>query len=130
MVLGIRTQRKGQFIGHRINTQLDTQASAVSAVAYTSGSNTGINPADTVITIATNSASYVLPQPEIGRLLVIQESGAAANGITVKCTVGTFDGTNNTATFNAATTDILVILGISATRWLILLNSGVSLSST
>ena len=87
MVLGKRIMRKGMESGYHPNTQLNTEAAAVTAVAYTSSG--AINEADSVITIATNEAAYTLAQPTPGRILVITESGAAAGGITVTCTVGT-----------------------------------------
>ena len=121
MVLALRGMKKGTEQGLGLTTQLDTEAAAVTAVAYTSSG--AINDADNYVTIATNEAAYTLAQPRVGRLLVISESGAAAGGITVTCTVGTFDGTNSIATFNAAS-ETLVLLGISSTRWLIVANIG------
>jgi len=121
MVLGLRSQKKGMQVGMGLTTQLDTQAAAVTAVAYTSSG--AIKEADNVITVATNEAAYTIAKPRIGRILVITESGAAADGITVTLTEGTFDGTNNQATFNAAN-ETLVLLGISDKRFLILKNIG------
>lgn len=42
---------------------------------------------------------------------------------TIVTTTGTFDGTNNTATFNAAD-ESLVLFGTSSTRWIIIANVG------
>lgn len=127
MVLALREFKEGFVEGIGYTTQLDTQSAAVTAVAYTS--DCAINDADNVITIAGNTNAYTIAQPRIGRILVITESGAAAGGITVTLTVGTFDGTNNTATFNAAS-ETLVLLGIDSKRFLILANIGaVALSS-
>lgn len=60
--------------------------------------------------------------PTIGQLLIVtqKDAGTAAHTLT---TAGTFDGTNNTATFNAQN-ETLVLYGLSATRWAILENIG------
>lgn len=60
--------------------------------------------------------------PTVGQLLVISQKDAGTVGHTVT-TAGTFDGTNNTATFNAAN-ETLVLFGVSATRWVIIQNIG------
>ena len=120
MVLGSQTINKGLIKGMQPSTQLNTQAAAVTAVAYTASG--AINPADSVITIATNAQAYTIAGDlSVGRILVIKQSGAGT--ITVTQTAGTFDGTNNTATFNAAN-ETLVLLAISSKRWLILDNIG------
>ena len=127
MALGLRKEKTGLIQGMgKSSTQLETQAAAVTAVAYTSSG--AINPADNVITIATDAQAYTLAgNLNVGRILVIKQSGAGT--ITVTQTGGTFDGTNNTATFNAAN-ETLVLLAISSKRWLILDNIGaVALSS-
>ena len=124
MVLGIRGLRKGLNIGYFDNTQLQTQAAAVSAVAYSSSG--AINMTDTVITVAGTSQAFTLGLPVPGKLMVIAD--VAGGTVTVTTQAGTtFDGTNNTATMNA-TADIIVILGISSTRWLILYNISTVLS--
>ena len=67
--------------------------------------------------------------PTIGQILTITQNGTGTAGHTVK-TAGTFDGTNNTATFNAQG-ETLVLMGISSTRWAIILNLGtVGLTAT
>ena len=125
MVLGLRSAKKCTFKGMGLSTQLATQAAAVTAVAYSASG--AISPADNVITIATNLAAYTIAEVEIGRILVITQSGAGT--ITVTQTNGTFDGTNNTATFDAAN-ETLVLYGQANNRWLILKNLGsVALSS-
>lgn len=60
--------------------------------------------------------------PTAGQFLIISQQDAGTAGHTLT-TAGTFDGTNNTATFNAAG-ESLVLFAISSTRWLILLNEG------
>lgn len=61
--------------------------------------------------------------PAAGRRLVITQTGAETEGHTVTLTAGTFDGTNTIATFNAAG-ETLDLIGLSATRFLILNNIG------
>lgn len=61
--------------------------------------------------------------PSAGRLLVITQTDAGTAGHTVTLTAGTYDGTNNVATFNAAG-ETLVLFGVSATRFVIVENIG------
>lgn len=61
--------------------------------------------------------------PALGKLLIITCIDST-NTTDVDCVSGaTFDGTNATATFDAAD-DTLVLMGLSATRWLVLVNVG------
>jgi hypothetical protein len=60
--------------------------------------------------------------PTVGQFLVITQNGTGTAGHTVT-TAGTFDGTNNTATFNAQH-ETLVLFGLSSTRWAIVSNIG------
>ncbi len=123
MGLGFRGLKKGLSRGYYDNTQLQTQAAAVTAVAYTT---TGaINNADSVVDLNNNGvkieATIANIEPE--RLLVITQIDGGTDAHTVTLTTGTFDGTNNTATFNAQF-EALVLLGISQKRFLILKNYG------
>ena len=61
--------------------------------------------------------------PEPGWLLVIYQKDAGTAAHTVTLTAGTFNGTNKIATFNAQNKG-LVLLGVSATRFLIVANVG------
>ena len=72
-----------------------------------------------------------VPKPgEAGKLLILRDnsaSGTAAHVVT--STGGTFDGTNNTATFDAPG-EQLILYSVSSTEWIIVLNSGsVAMSS-
>lgn len=61
--------------------------------------------------------------PAVGKLLVLYCSDSTADA-TATCPAGsTFDGTNAKATFGT-TGQALVLVGLSATRWLILVNVG------
>jgi hypothetical protein len=123
MALGLRGMGKSTIKGLGLSTQLDTQASAATAVAYTA---TGaIGDADSVVDLnhATVKIEATIPRPTPGRILVITQIDTGTVGHTVTLTSGTFDGTNNTATLNAQY-EALVLLGISNKRFLILKNYG------
>lgn len=60
--------------------------------------------------------------PVAGRILIVTQKDAGTVGHTLT-TAGTFDGTNNTATFNAQY-ETLVLLAIDTTRWVIIGNFG------
>lgn len=64
----------------------------------------------------------VLAAPTPGRFLVIHCSDST-NDCTATLSAGTFDGTNDVATF-ADAGDCLVLFGVSATRYIILENIG------
>lgn len=80
---------------------------------------------------ATVAILATLPAPTTGDDLLIVDhsaSGTAAHTVTLPAGV-TFDGTNNTATFNAPD-EALHLIALSATRWYIVANVGaVGLSS-
>lgn len=91
--------------------------------AYTaSGAISGVS------CVALNKASVAklemtIAAPEPGWLLVIYQKDAGTLGHTVTLTAGTYNGTNKIATFNAQNKG-LVLLGVSATRFLIVANVG------
>ena len=60
--------------------------------------------------------------PTIGLYLVVSQKDGGTIGHTLT-TAGTFDGTNNTATF-AAANKTLILFGVSTTRWVIVANVG------
>ena len=126
MVLGKRKLTKGMHTTFHENTQIATQAAAVTAVTYTAATG-DIAAADTVVDLDTGDAAMALTIPHIepGRILVITQVDAGTDGHTVTLTgTGcTFDGTNNTATINAQY-EALVLLAISDKRFLILKNYG------
>ncbi len=72
-----------------------------------------------------------VPAPgKAGKLLIIRDNSASGTEAHVATALGgTFDGTNNTATFNAPG-EQLILYSISSTVWIIVLNSGaVAMSS-
>lgn len=64
-----------------------------------------------------------LAAPSTGRLLIITQVDAGTSGHTVTLSSGTWDGTNPIATFNAKG-ETLVVLGLNAARFLVLVNLG------
>ena len=98
---------------------------AVSSTAKVCSVN-GLN----VVAGATGLADATLAAPTVGARCVIRIGSLASGSVVVTTTAGvTFDGTNNTATFDAAD-EALVLVYKSATEWAIELNiGGVTLSS-
>lgn len=72
---------------------------------------------------STTKIEATIAAPTAGRFLVITQADAGTAGHTVTCTAGDFDGTNAIATFNAAE-ETLVLLGVSATRFVVVENIG------
>jgi hypothetical protein len=70
-----------------------------------------------------------LTAPAAGRFLVITQIDAGTSGHTVTLAAGTFDGTNEIATFNAAG-ETLVLYGLTATRFAVVENLGAVAFST
>jgi hypothetical protein len=74
----------------------------------------------------TDVIELTIPAPkDSGQLLILRDNsaGGTAAHVCTAATGTTFDGTNNTATFDAPG-EQLILMSISSTRWLILLNSG------
>jgi len=72
---------------------------------------------------AGGALAVTIPAPEVGRVLVITQIDAGTAGHTVTLTSGTWDGSGDVATFDAAG-ETLVVIGLSATRFLVLVNLG------
>ena len=123
--------RSGMRKGYNPNTQITAgiAGTAVTAVTYTASG--ALNPADTVIDLNTGAAKIAMTLAagfDVGHIYVITQvdSGTDGHTVTIK---GTFDKTNNTATFNAQY-EALVLLVTAPDRMLILKNYGsVGLSS-
>ncbi len=118
----------------RINDMLTVNAnSSVPVQAFTASGTPTATVATGLITLNHGSTPIVLtiPAPRVaGQMLIIRDiSSATASHVMTSASGTTFDGTNNTATFNAAG-EQLILMSISATQWIILLNSGsVAMSS-
>ena len=99
-------------------------------VQYTATSDNAVNCGFIGLSHATTPILITVPNPEsAGKLLIIRDNSASGTAAHVVTAEGTFDGTNNTATFNAPG-EQLILYSISATTWIIVLNSGaVALSS-
>lgn len=87
-----------------------------------------------LITFAHDTTPILLTIPapkDSGQLLILRDnsSGGTASHVMTAASGTTFDGTNNTATFNAPG-EQLILMSVSITEWIIILNSGsVSLTS-
>ena len=71
---------------------------------------------------SSNAVELTIPAPLPGKFLVVS-CVDASNAVTAVLSAGTYDGTNVTATFDAAE-ESLVLFGISATRFIIVSNIG------
>lgn len=77
---------------------------------------------------ATASKTYSLSAPFAGALKMLHKSAASTKIISVNAGSGvTFDGSNDDMTFNGAD-DAAILLGVSATRWVILARNSIALS--
>lgn len=79
-----------------------------------------------VVTLAHDSTpiAATLAAPVAGQHLIIKNMSTNTTAHTVTCAAGvTFDGTNHIATLDAAG-DMLMMVAISATRWVVLVNTG------
>lgn len=72
---------------------------------------------------STTKIEATIAAPTEGRMLVITQADAGTAGHTVTLTAGTWDGSSTIATLNAQD-ETLVVLGISATRFVIVENIG------
>jgi hypothetical protein len=94
-------------------------------VDYTATATNTVNSGCITLTHNTVAILIAVPAPgAAGKTLIIRDnsaSGTAAHVVTA--TGGKFDGTNNTATFNAPG-EQLILYSVSATDWIIVLNSG------
>ena len=118
----------------RINNLLEVGGNQ--SLPYQAFTATG-TPTATVATglITLNHGSIpillTIPAPrDSGQLLIIRDISSSTQVHVMTSESGTtFDGTNNTASFNASG-EQLILMSISTTEWIILLNSGsVSMSS-
>ena len=107
---------------------LFSQASQLigTALEITAGGAKAIDPsAITYVELnkTTPKIEVTIAAPAAGKLMIITQKDAGTAGHTVTLTSGTWDGTHAIATFNAQL-ETLVCVGISATRYLIILNNG------
>jgi hypothetical protein len=101
---------------------------AFSAIAGSTGTGTAIPNAGIAAVSSTSGAkNYVLANPTAAgdKVTIICTAGSTDNTVVIKTgsTACTFDGTNRTATMNAAG-DSLDLVAISTTRWFINVNNG------
>ena len=101
---------------------------ALAAVAGSTGTGTSIpNSGITTVSSTSGAKNYVLANPTAAgdRKMIICTAGSTDNTcvIATGSTGCTFDGTNRTATMNAAG-DSLDLVALSTTRWFINVNNG------
>lgn len=72
---------------------------------------------------ASTKIELTIDAPKVGWLLVIAQKDAGTEAHTVTLTSGTWDGSNTILTLNAAN-EAVVVLGVSATRFVIVENIG------
>jgi hypothetical protein len=91
---------------------------------------TAIATAGQAVIAGGTGLAMTLAAPTAGCNCSIWLASLASGAVTVKTPAGvTFDGTNNTATFSTA--GMYLIVGyLSATRWVVAYNDGVTFSST
>ena len=99
-------------------TFLDFAATELTATGAISASVSYVELNHASVAIAATIAA-----PSAGRFLVITQTDAGTAGHTVTLTAGTYDGSNNVATFNAQN-ETLVLFAISATRFVVVENIG------
>lgn len=102
----------------------------VTALDGTEGKTACVTNGVSAIAGGTGIAGMTLAAPSVGDLATIRLNSITSGTVVVTCAAGvTFNGTNNTATFDA-TGDTLQLAYKSATEWQIVLNIGaVALSS-
>ena len=112
----------------RVNSMLEIGANASFPVqAFTATATPRATVATGLITLnhASTPILLTIPAPrDSGQLLIIRDISSSTQVHVITSVSGTtFDGTNNTASFNAAG-EQLILMSISTTQWIILLNSG------
>ena len=118
----------------RINDLIDIEGNqSLPYQAFTATGTPTANIATGLITLnhASTPILLTIPSPRYaGQILVIRDISASTQSHIMSTVSGTtFDGTNNTATFNAAG-EQLILMSISTTQWIIILNSGSVAMST
>jgi hypothetical protein len=115
-------QLNQDVIGHPIYDRA-TERQKVQLVTATA--NGAINEYAELVQLSSTTPliAATIAKPRPGRFLVITQVDGGTAGHTVTLAAGTFDGTNDVATFNAAA-ESLVLYGVSDTRFLIVENLG------
>ena len=103
--------------------QIAYRGLGVNATEYTASG--AINSQDSLVTLNSSGAAVAMTiaAPVAGRMLTITHSDVSTSSHAVTLTAGTFDGSNNVATFDAEN-ETLVLMGLSATRFAIVENLG------
>lgn len=101
----------------------------VDAVVATGSLTAAVRQAINLDNAGADIVLTILAAPDVGDELVIyaENNGAASHSVVLSGSV-TWDGTNQTAVFNLAG-DSIHLFGLSATRWNIISNNGVTFSA-
>jgi hypothetical protein len=94
-----------------------------SETAYTATGAIASTVSFVALNHATVACAMTIAAPAAGRFLIIYQKDAGTAGHTVTLTSGTYNGSNTIATFDEYG-ECLVLLGVSATRFLIVSNIG------
>ena len=105
------------------NQQVNFRGLHSNATEYTASG--AINSQDSFVQLNSSGAALAMtmPAPVEGRHLIITHSDISTSSHAVTLAAGTFDGTNDVATFDAEN-ETLVLFGLSATRYVIVENLG------
>lgn len=135
VILGVALQAStgsGKFIEVLLATQAGTQFANVLAsnnVYEVSANGAVATSGITLVAGGTGLASLTLAAPSPGAQVRIRVVSLSSGNVVITTAAGvTFDGTNNTATCNAVA-DELVLGYKSATQWIVIENTSVTLSS-
>ena len=96
---------------------------------HNSSSSPRVNNSGISNFVSTGTQAFTLEAPAVGSHKRLVKSATASAAMTVTCTGGaTLNAAGNTVmTFDAAD-DMIELMGISTTRWVVIVNSSVALS--
>lgn len=105
--------------------KLARMAHANDYVAITAGSQALVSSGMNIIAGGTGLTGLTLPKPKPGDRCVIRLATLTSGTVVVTCAAGsTFNGTNNTATFDAANDELVLVCKAEGTEWYIVSNTG------
>jgi lipopolysaccharide export system protein LptA len=104
-----------------VSGSMEAKGLKVTPATYAATGAIDVTKGMAILNGGTNAVAMTIAAPVQGQFLVITSGNALTNTVTM--TAGTFDGTNDKATFDAAN-ETLVLFGLSATRWAIVENIG------
>jgi hypothetical protein len=122
-----KIRRSGQYVEYDERVKFMREV-IFNPTTYTADGQVTKDVSFVVLNGASTGVDVTIDSPTAGRWLVVTCSDST-NDCTARLVAGTFDGTNNKATFPDAA-DTLVLFGVSSTRFVIVENiGGVTLSA-